>query len=122
MSEGATTSSLAEIVLKRIDVGIFVLNKSFEVQLWNNFMAHHSGRPAEDMLGKNLFDTFPELPKPWFTKKVNTVIMLNNFALTHHGCMRRVTRYQAQIVGNQQHRCALVLCECGHYIHHFELA
>lgn len=80
MSEGASPPSLAENVLKRIDVGIFVLNKNFEVQLWNNFMAHHSGRPSEEMLGKNIFDAFPELPKPWFTKKVNTVIMLNNFA------------------------------------------
>lgn len=80
MSEGVIPFSLAENVLKRIDVGIFVLNKNFEVQLWNNFMVHHSGHQAEDMLGKNLFDAFPDLPKPWFTKKVNTVIMLNNFA------------------------------------------
>lgn len=80
MSEGAHPPSLAETVLKRVDVGIFVLNKNFEVELWNNFMAHHSGRPTEDMLGKNLFDAFPDLPKPWFTKKVNAVFMLNNFS------------------------------------------
>lgn len=80
MIDDATTSSLTETVLKRIDVGIFVLNKNFEVQLWNNFMAHHSGQLAADIIGKNLFDIFPQLPKPWFTKKVNTVIMLNNFA------------------------------------------
>ncbi|MDP1681972.1 MAG: diguanylate cyclase, partial [Burkholderiales bacterium] len=80
MSEGVIPFSLAENVLKRIDVGIFVLNKNFEVQLWNNFMVHHSGHQEKDMLGKNLFDAFPDLPKPWFTKKVNTVIMLNNFA------------------------------------------
>lgn len=80
MSEGATNLSLAETVLKRVDVGIFVLNKNFEVELWNNFMAHHSGHLAAEILGKNLFDIFPELPKSWFTKKVNTVFMLNNFS------------------------------------------
>ena len=72
--------NLAETVVKWVDVGIFVLDKNFEVKLWNNFMAHHSGRAAEDIIGKNLFDSFPELPKPWFTKKINSVFLLNNFA------------------------------------------
>ena len=80
MSDEAFSFNLAETVVKWVDVGIFVLNKNFEVQLWNNFMAHHSGRPSEDVVGKNLFDAFPELPRQWFTKKVNTVFLLNNFA------------------------------------------
>ena len=81
MSDVALPFNLADTVVKWIDVGIFVLNKNFEVQLWNNFMAHHSGRSTEEVVGKNLFETFPDLPKPWFTKKVNTVFLLNNFAL-----------------------------------------
>jgi diguanylate cyclase (GGDEF)-like protein len=80
MSGEAFSFNLAETVVKWLDVGIFVLDKNFEVQLWNNFMAHHSGRAAEEIVGKNLFEAFPELPKPWFTKKVNTVFLLNNFA------------------------------------------
>ncbi len=80
MSDSAPSFNLAETVVKWVDVGIFVLNKNFEVQLWNNFMAHHSGRLTEDVVGKNLFEAFPDLPKPWFTKKVNTVFLLNNFA------------------------------------------
>lgn len=80
MSDEAFSFNLAETVVKWVDVGIFVLNKNFEVQLWNNFMAHHSGCAAEDIVGKNLFESFPDLPKPWFTKKVNTVFLLNNFA------------------------------------------
>lgn len=80
MSDAAFPLNLAETVVKWVDVGIFVLNKNFEVQLWNNFMAHHSGQPSESVVGKNLFDAFPELPKAWFTKKVNTVFLLNNFA------------------------------------------
>lgn len=72
--------NLAETVVKWVDVGIFVLNRNFEVQLWNNFMAHHSGRLAEEVVGKSLFEAFPDLPKPWFTKKVNSVFLLNNFA------------------------------------------
>lgn len=80
MSDEAFSFNLAETVVKWVDVGIFVLNKNFEVQLWNNFMAHHSGRATEDIVGKNLFEAFPDLPKPWFSKKVNAVFLLNNFA------------------------------------------
>lgn len=32
------------------------------------------------MLGRDLFELFPELPKPWFSKKVKTVFTLSNFA------------------------------------------
>lgn len=80
MSNADLTFNLAETVVKWVDVGIFVLDKNFEVVLWNNFMAHHSGRAADDIVGKNLFRSFPDLPQPWFTKKVNTVFLLNNFA------------------------------------------
>lgn len=80
MTHGGLSFNLAETVVKWVDVGIFVLNKNFEVMLWNNFMAHHSGRPADEVIGQNLFQAFPDLPQPWFTKKVNTVFLLNNFA------------------------------------------
>lgn len=80
MSANAPPLSLADTIVKWIDVGIFVIDKAFNVVMWNNFMAHHSGRAAEDVVGRNVFETFPELPKPWFTKKVNTVFLLNNFS------------------------------------------
>ena len=73
MSNEAISFNIAETVVKWVDVGIFVLDKNFEVQLWNNFMAHHSGCASDAIVGKNLFEAFPDLPKPWFTKKVNTV-------------------------------------------------
>ena len=81
MSDAAFPLNLAETVVKWVDVGIFVLDKNFGVQLWNNFMAHHSGQPSESVVGKNLFDAFPELPKAWFTKKVNTVFSAQQLCL-----------------------------------------
>lgn len=80
MSDEAFSFNIAETVVKWVDVGIFVVDRNFEVQLWNNFMAHHSGHTLENILGKNLFDTFPDLPKAWFSKKINAVFLLNNFS------------------------------------------
>lgn len=80
MNAPAPSLDLAATIVKWIDVGIFVLGRDMQVQLWNNWMAHHSGKAAAEVVGHNLFEVFPELPRPWFTKKVNTVFMLNNFA------------------------------------------
>lgn len=74
------TQDLAQTIVKLLDVGIFVLDRDYRVVLWNNFMAHHSGKVAAEVLGRDLFELFPELPKPWFSKKVKTVFTLSNFA------------------------------------------
>jgi len=33
-------------ILQNIDVGLVVLDRNYEVQLWNAFMEGHSGQPA----------------------------------------------------------------------------
>jgi len=45
-------------------------------------MANHSGRSAETVIGRNLFECFPELSKPWLGKKIQSVFLLKNFAFT----------------------------------------
>lgn len=35
-----------------------------------------------DVLGKNIFESFPELPEPWFRQKVQSVFVLHNSAFT----------------------------------------
>ncbi len=71
---------LAQTIVEWLDEGIFVLDRDYRVVLWNNYMAHHSGKMSADVLGRDLFELFPELPKPWFSKKVKTVFTLGNFA------------------------------------------
>lgn len=69
-------------VLQYIDVGLIILDERFNIQLWNAFMQNHSARLPSDVLGKNLFDTFPELPEAWFRRKAETVFSLHNSAFT----------------------------------------
>ena len=82
MPESTDTHGLPGFIVKWVDVGIFVINREMEVTLWNNFMANHSGQSAADMVGRNLFDAFPELPKNWLKKKIDSVFILKNFAFT----------------------------------------
>ena len=54
--------SLSDLVIERVGFGLFVLDRSMTVLMWNRFMQDHSGIPASDVIGRNLFDRFPDLP------------------------------------------------------------
>ncbi len=69
-------------VLQFIDVGLVILDRDFKIQLWNAFMQNHSAMDSADVLGKDIFETFPELPENWFRGKANSVFSLHNSAFT----------------------------------------
>ena len=69
-------------VLQSIDVGLLVLNKEYDIELWNSFMQNHSAMMPSDVMGKSLFSLFPELPEDWFRRKVESVFLLRNSAFT----------------------------------------
>lgn len=82
MEDFAPSFELLAFIVDRVNVGVFIVNADLEIQLWNRFMASNSGKNAEDVVGKKLFDCFPDLPQRWFAKKVSSVFMLKNFAFT----------------------------------------
>lgn len=71
-----------DFIIDRVDVGILVVTRDFEVILWNRFMEAHSGISHERIVGSNLLESFPELPGKWLTKKLRSVFILNNFAFS----------------------------------------
>lgn len=69
-------------MLESVEVGLVVLDLDFHVQAWNGFMEHHSGITASQIQDKVLFETFPDIPEAWLTRKVDAVAMLNTRAFT----------------------------------------
>jgi diguanylate cyclase (GGDEF)-like protein len=69
-------------VVHSINVGIIVIDKDYTVKLWNSFMVNRSAKRADEVMGKNLFELFPEVPRKWFERKVESVFMLANRAFT----------------------------------------
>lgn len=69
-------------IIDNLNVGLFVVNRDFEIVLWNRFMAVHSGRGADEVVGANLFEAFPDLPKRWLQQKLRSVFLLKNAAFT----------------------------------------
>ena len=74
--------SLSDLVVERVGFGIFVLDRNMTVLMWNRFMQDHSGLSAERVVGKSIFDSFPELPRVWLTRKVESVFQLGSFAFS----------------------------------------
>jgi len=69
-------------MLESVEVGLVVLDLEFRVQAWNGFMANHSGITASQVRNQVLFDVFPDIPRPWLTRKVDAVVQLNTRAFT----------------------------------------
>ncbi|MFZ2853062.1 MAG: ATP-binding protein [Rhodocyclaceae bacterium] len=74
--------ALLEFIVDRVEVGIFAVDREFRIVLWNRFMSSHSQRAAAAVVGKNLFDCFPELPRKWLERKIESVFILKNYAFT----------------------------------------
>ncbi len=64
-------------LLQTIEVGIVVLDGNNRVRAWNDFMENHSGISASEAQDADLFHLFPDLPRDWLERKLNTVRLLN---------------------------------------------
>lgn len=101
----AVDSSLAEMhwkhdLLGSIEVGIVVLDKDFNVQVWNQFMENHSSIVPGIIQDKNIFEFFPEIDEEWFTRKAAPAFSLKSPVfiiweqrpyLFHFDCNRPIT-------------------------------
>jgi diguanylate cyclase (GGDEF)-like protein len=74
--------SLSDLIVDRINVGVLVVDREMRVVLWNRFLEIHSGKCASELVGRNLFDSFPELPRRWLERKIRGVIVLKSPGFT----------------------------------------
>lgn len=77
------TANLAELhwqhdLLGSIEVGLAVLDRDYNVQVWNQFMENHSSVLPSDIRGKSIFEFFGEIDKEWFKIKADPVFNLNS--------------------------------------------
>ncbi|MFC4260215.1 diguanylate cyclase [Marinobacter lacisalsi] len=69
-------------LLESIEVGLVVIDLDYRVKLWNGFMENHSGVTSNRIKGQNLFELFPELPRSWLERKLQSVVTLNTRTFT----------------------------------------
>ena len=67
-------------IFDTINTGLVILNKEMTVTHWNRWMALHSDISANEIIGKNLFDFFPELNRPYFLRNCRSVLKFGHFS------------------------------------------
>lgn len=65
-------------LLGSIEIGLAVLDRDFNVMVWNQFMENNSGILPSQIQGKCLFDRFSEIDKDWFKIKSEPVFNLRS--------------------------------------------
>lgn len=69
---------MAESVLQAINIGAVVLDTAHRIALWNHWMEKHSGKRANEVLGKDLFDVYPQLRNSRIESAIQQALR-NNF-------------------------------------------
>ena len=78
VSEHVSSSHVPAELLDSIEVGIAVIDRNFNVQVWNKFLENHSAKKANAIIGTSLFSHFPEIDEKWLRTKVDPVFNLNS--------------------------------------------
>ncbi|BCS97597.1 GGDEF domain-containing protein [Desulfoluna limicola] len=67
-------------IIDHVDNGIVLLDPMNSIVIWNQFMEKHSGVKSQDIVGNNLFDVFPDLPRTWLELKLKSVKLLKSYS------------------------------------------
>jgi diguanylate cyclase len=95
-------------IIDMVNIGIVVLDSDLGVRYWNRWMALHSGIPAEDIVGSNIFSFFPNLNTARFLRSCKAVLAFGNFSFfsqkLHHYLFpfKPVSSYGMKFVYMQQ--------------------
>ena len=65
-----------------IEVGLLVIDRDCRLRMWNGFMQNHTNLLTKAVIGRPLWETFPEISESWFKRKVDSVVQLRAPAYT----------------------------------------
>jgi diguanylate cyclase (GGDEF)-like protein len=65
-------------ISNRLNTGILILDRHYNIVMWNRFLEVHANKEDNQVIGKSVFSIFPELPRKWFERKLSSVVQLKN--------------------------------------------
>lgn len=71
-------SSVLEQAFLQVNIGILVIDKHYNIVSCNNFISDHSKKSRNDIIDKNLFDVYSDLPKNWLQRRIDRIFLLKN--------------------------------------------
>lgn len=67
-------------IFETIDLGLVMLDRELKVTGWNRWMEMHSGISTDEVVGKQVCQTFPNLTRSSFLRIVKGVLAFGNYA------------------------------------------
>lgn len=81
---GAVTELELAAVFDGLDVGIIVLDEQCRVVGWNNWISHFSGQSRKSVLGRDLYEIFPELRDTRLPTTINDALEVGSSSVLTH--------------------------------------
>jgi len=75
-------AGLLALLIDHVNVGILTVSSDGTVLQWNRFLHAHTRIAPAAVIGRNLYQQCPELPRSWLEHKLRSVFVLKNFAFT----------------------------------------
>ena len=63
-------------ILDQLSSGVLILDRQHRICDWNSFWDHHVPFAMESTRGQLVYQAFPELPRRWFERKIDSVLAL----------------------------------------------
>lgn len=115
-------------ISNRLNTGILIVDRHYNIIMWNRFLEVHANKSDNKVIGKSIFTVFPELPKKWFERKLSSVVQLKTqsfcgweqrhhlFELSHsrpittdsHFMAQNCTFLPVEVEGEVEHICILI--------------
>ena len=70
--------NICRSIYNSVDLGLIIINEDNKIESWNSFMTHYSMLLESEVVGRDLFNLFPDLPKVWLLLKFKGVRQLQN--------------------------------------------
>lgn len=69
-------ATLSEFVTKQLNTGVLIIDSQRNIVFSNRFIEVHSGKSSGELLNKNIYHEFNELPQRWLERKIESVTQL----------------------------------------------
>src|ERR1039457_3624459 len=99
-------------IFDTVNIGLVILDRDYNVRHWNRWMSLNSGIAHEKIIGSPLFDFFPDLNNPSFTRNCKSVLSFGNFSFFSQKLHRFLFPFKPvnsfdAIFDNMQQSCTL---------------
>ena len=72
----AVVDSFSTSITNQLNSGVIIIDFSYQVVYWNNFLDIYANKPLSKYQGQSIFEIFPELPARWLRRKFSSVTQL----------------------------------------------